>query len=71
MEKTSVRSSNIKSVGYIEKTCTLEVEFKNGSIYAYLNIPHSLYLKLLKAKSKGSFLDKKIKKAGYKYKKLN
>jgi hypothetical protein len=39
MERIAVTSSNVVAVGYQESSSTLEVEFKNGSVYRYLDVP--------------------------------
>jgi len=70
MDRIPVVSSNLKSVGYNSQTETLEVEFKDNKLYEYLNVPSSLHTGLMNAESKGGFLDKYIKKAGYKYNQL-
>ena len=67
MNRDRVTSSNVASVGYDPATLTLEVEFKNGSIYQYFNVPRGLYKDLMAAASVGGFLDKHIKKPGYRY----
>jgi hypothetical protein len=56
-----VASSNVASVGYDETSETLEVEFLNGSVYQYFNVGNELYLQLLAAPSKGSFLNSYIR----------
>ncbi len=43
MERYSVASSNIASIGYDEPSQTLEVEFLNGSIYQYYNVPMNIH----------------------------
>lgn len=70
MLRKNVSSSNIKSIGYDESTSTLEVEFLNGNIYQYSNIPESLYINLMNAGSHGEYLDAYIKKGGYRYTKV-
>jgi hypothetical protein len=70
MERVPVESSNILSIGYNAETATLEVEFHNGSIYQYYNISAELHDGLMKAGSKGTYLDQHIKKAGYPYNKV-
>lgn len=65
LERKSVRSSNVKSIGYDEDACILEVEFKNSSIYHYHGVPLKLYNRLMNDSSKGRFMKNKIK---YKYK---
>ncbi len=63
MERYSVASSNISSIGYDAGTDTLEVEFLSGAIYQYYNIPQNMYDQLMQAGSKGRFLNTYIKNA--------
>lgn len=67
MQRTRVSSSNLASVGYDPATKTLEVEFLNGSIYQYFNVPEAVYRGLMAAASHGSYFDANVKKAGYRY----
>lgn len=67
MERTPVSSSNLESIGYDERTNTLEVAFLNGTIYQYSGVPASIYKGLMLASSHGSYLDRHVKKAGYSY----
>ena len=69
MDRYSVASSNISTVGYDEQFETLEVEFLNGSIYQYYNVPRNLYEQLMQAGSKGRFLNTYIKNA-YSYSRI-
>jgi hypothetical protein len=61
MNRTSVVSSNIASIGYDPNTMTLEVEFKNGSVYQYFDVPESTYQELMTASSVGTYLNQHIK----------
>ena len=61
MERYFVASSNLASVGYNPETETLEVEFLNGSIYQYFNVPQYIYDQLMQEGSKGRFLHTYIK----------
>ena len=63
MERYSVASSNVASVGYDATTETLEVEFLNGSMYQYYNVPENLYDRFMRDPSKGRFLNLYIKNA--------
>ena len=63
MKRNSVASSNIASVGYDPRMETLEVEFLSSSVYQYYNVPRNMYEKLMKAGSKGRFLNTYIKNA--------
>lgn len=66
MDRYSVASSNIASVGYDEPSQTLEVEFLNGTIYQYYGVPQNVYDQLMQAGSKGRFLNTYIRNAyGY------
>lgn len=62
MDRQTVSSSNIASVGYDPDTETLEVEFlKNGRIYQYYNVPEFMFERLLEAPSVGVFFNAEIK----------
>ncbi|MFG2948486.1 KTSC domain-containing protein [Streptomyces adustus] len=64
MERTAVRSSNVRSVGYADEI--LEVEFHSGSVYQYRGVPEHVYTGLIAAASKGTYLDRMVKGAyGY------
>lgn len=53
------KSSSLASVGYDRETSTLEIEFREGGIYAYHLVPANVYRELLEAASAGRyFLDK-------------
>ena len=66
MIRDPVASSNIASIGYDPESETLEVEFTNGSIYQYFNVPFGLNEQLMVAPSKGQFLNVYIRN-GYPY----
>jgi len=70
MKRQSVSSSNLASVGYDSASSTLEIEFHNGGIYQYLNVPVSIYNGLMNASSHGTYFDVYIKKAGYRFRKM-
>ena len=70
MNRTPVVSSNLRSVGYDEASRTLEVEFHDGRIYQYFDVPASIYHGLMVASSHGSYLDRYVKKAGYRYRQV-
>lgn len=63
-------SSNIASIGYDASDMILEVEFLNGAIYQYYDVPQSVYDGLMSASSHGSYLDAYVKKGGYRYSKI-
>ncbi len=59
MNMISVSSSNIDSIGY--EGTTLYVRFNSGSLYAYYNVPRSIYSGLMSASSHGKYLAAHIK----------
>jgi len=61
MERTSVSSSNISSIGHDESSQTLEVEFLTGAIYEYYGVPEHVYQELINASSVGSYFAHRIK----------
>jgi len=61
MNRQAVSSSNLRAVGYDAITHQLEVEFQNGRIYLYSEVPEGTYLGLMHAASKGGYLDDFIK----------
>ena len=67
MDRKYVLSSNIASIGYDSMNQILEVEFLNGRIYQYYDVPQSLYDGLMSTDSHGKYLDAYIKKGGYRY----
>ena len=63
MQRYSVASSNLASVGYDTATQTLEIEFLSGSVYQYYNVPEHMYEQLMRAGSKGRFFHQYIRNA--------
>lgn len=70
MERISVQSSNLASVGYDSASHTLEIEFHHGGVYQYFNVPESVYDGLMSASSHGQYFDRNVKKAGYNYRQV-
>jgi hypothetical protein len=55
MKRQDVDSSMLASVGYDEKSKTLEVEFNNGGVYQYFDVEKEVFEKLMNAESLGSY----------------
>lgn len=66
MNRTPVTSSNVVAVGYDADTLTLEVEFKDGAVYQYFDVPETVYRELLSASSIGQFMHANIRNT-YRY----
>lgn len=61
MRRDPVASSNIMSIGYDVASETLEIEFQQGAVYQYYNVPKPIYDELKAAPSKGKFFASQIK----------
>lgn len=69
MERIQVSSSNIASIGYDPDSGVLEVEFLNGGIYHYYDVPEYIHNELISASSHGGYLAANIK-GRYSYSKV-
>ena len=70
MEPIPVTSTTMISVGYDFETRVLEIEFIDGAIYQYFDVPEELYQGLLNAESKGRYFNLVIKPLGFEYQQL-
>jgi hypothetical protein len=55
IERNSVESSNIASVGFCPDRKCIQVEFKSGAIYEYPDCDQKVYDDLMASESKGKF----------------
>jgi hypothetical protein len=60
--RESVQSSAIAKVGSSKRRHILEIEFVNGAVYRYFNIPFSVHRDLMSAESKARFYDSNIRR---------
>ncbi len=61
MVRVAVKSSSVASAGYSAEGSTLELEYRNGSVYQYFAVPKNVFESLLAAESKGSFVSERIR----------
>ena len=61
MDRTSVESRMIESIGYEADTQMLEVEFKDHRVYQYSDVPITVYNDLMEADSVGGYFHRHIK----------
>lgn len=61
MKREAVQSSNIASIGYDENSATLEIEFLNGGVYQYFDVPKNIFNEIMEAGSHGQYLAQNIK----------
>lgn len=59
MNMIPVSSSNLSSIGY--EGSTLYIRFHSGGLYAYYNVPTSIYNGLMSAESHGKYFHAHIK----------
>lgn len=53
--RKKVDSSALRSVGYLASERLLDVEFANGSIYRYAQVPKDAFENMMKAPSVGKY----------------
>lgn len=56
-----VESSALTTVGYSKRLHALEIEFHDGSIYRYLDVPQSHYENLMAAESKAGYYNNHLR----------
>ena len=61
MKRIHIESSNIESIGYDADSQTLEINFLNGSIYQYFDVPVNIYDDLIATDSHGKYFATYIK----------
>jgi hypothetical protein len=57
-----VESTAIAAVGYSKRQHILEIEFVNGAIYRYVDVPPTVHRDLMSAESKARFYDSNIRR---------
>lgn len=61
MNRQSINSTDLNSVGYDPDSQTLEIEFNSGGIYQYFNVPETVYNALMNANSHGKYFNQNIR----------
>jgi len=60
-DRLALSSSVIASVAYDAATKTLQVEFRTGRVYWYLDVPRSEFEALTRASSAGAYFNHEIR----------
>jgi KTSC domain len=55
-------SSSLASVGYDVERTILQIEFRDGSVYQYVDVPAKVHQDLLQADSKGAYFNRYVRK---------
>jgi len=63
-----IKSSNLKFATYYTDSSTLQVTFKNDTIYEYYEVPWDIFTKLRMSDSQGKYFNANISR-NYKFKK--
>ena len=61
MKRLLADSSSIRSFGYDHSSAVLEIEYRNGLVYQYEQVPESIYRLLRGAPSLGGFVNRVVK----------
>jgi hypothetical protein len=69
VDRAPVTSSAVVSVGYDTLRQVLELEFVDGDVYQYYDVPETTYRALLNAPSIGQFVNADVK-GRFRYTKL-
>ncbi|MCQ4309215.1 KTSC domain-containing protein [Pseudomonas stutzeri] len=70
MKRVAVSSRSLRSLGYDVDEQELEVEFHNGSVYRYEQVPAEVVQALLEADSLGRYFNQVFKPQHYRYRRL-
>lgn len=70
MTRQRVSSTSIRSIGYDADHQILEIEFRNGGIYQYFDVPREEYEAVISAASIGKYYSKFIKPIFLKFRKV-
>jgi hypothetical protein len=62
IKRVPVESTALATVGYSKRLRALEIEFRNGAIYRYLDVAPDVYDAFLHARSKARFYDENIRR---------
>jgi len=61
LERQSVKSAILRSVGYDDRTKILEIEFRTGLVYQYSGVPAKVYADLMHSDGMGKYFSEKVR----------
>jgi hypothetical protein len=61
LERLSVKSRILRSVGYDTNTKILEIEFHTGLVYQYSGVPPKIYADLMHSGEIGKYFSEKVR----------
>ena len=57
----AVESTSLVSISYATEQSVLELEFRDGSVYSYIEVPPECVHELIAADSKGAYFNRHIR----------
>ncbi len=61
LERLSVKSRILRSVGYDDSKKILEIEFQTGLVYQYSGVPPKVYADLMRSDEIGKYFSEKVR----------
>jgi hypothetical protein len=61
MNITAVDSTALSTIAYDDARDLLQLEFRSGAIYQYIDVPAAVHADLLRASSKGTYFHRMIR----------
>jgi hypothetical protein len=61
LERQSVQSCILRSVGYDDAMKNLEIEFHSGLVYQYSGVPSKVYSDLMSSSAVGKYFSDKVR----------
>lgn len=61
IDRITIESSSLASLGYAADEGVLEAEFRNGDVYRFFLVPANLWKEFLNAHSKGAFFNSRVR----------
>jgi hypothetical protein len=61
MDRLAIESTNLASAAYSSERSLLEVEFRDGAVYQFFDVPAVCFEQLLASDSKGVFFNRNIR----------
>ena len=62
MSGVALDSSGLAAAHYQEQASVLELEFCDGAVYVYFQVPRQIFAELLRAESPGRYFNAQIRK---------
>lgn len=70
IQRVAIASTVIPTAGYDAAGRVLEIEFHNGAVYQYFDVPQYVYDDLKSADDPAKYFNQHVRNAGYKYRQI-